>query len=107
MLSPAARERLRGHPWPGNVRELRSVIERIAALHPGDRPIDAEDLGLEAIRVSGSLEEHLEDEERRRLLTALESVQWNRSRAARALKLKRTTLLGKMRRLGIAPPAKK
>jgi transcriptional regulator with PAS, ATPase and Fis domain len=106
-LSALARERLRAHPWPGNVRELRSVVERVAAMHRGEGAIEQDELGLDAPRVSGSLEEHLEDEERRRLLATLEAVQWNRSRAARALKLKRTTLLGKMRRLGIAPPAKK
>jgi transcriptional regulator of acetoin/glycerol metabolism len=76
-------------------------------MHPPDGLIDVEDLGLDAVRVAGSLEEHLEDEERRRLTDTLESVQWNRSRAARLLKLKRTTLIGKLRRLGITPPTKK
>jgi transcriptional regulator with GAF, ATPase, and Fis domain len=106
-LTQGARERLRAHAWPGNVRELRSMVERLAAMHSHDGLIDVEELGLDAVRVSGSLEEHLEDEERKRLIDTLESVQWNRSRAARLLKLKRTTLIGKLRRLGITPPNRK
>jgi two-component system, NtrC family, response regulator HydG len=106
-ISQAARERLRAHPWPGNVRELKSIIERLAAMPPDAGLIEVDDLGLDPIRVAGSLEEHLEDEERKRLVATLESVQWNRSRAARILRLKRTTLLGKMRRLGIISPSKK
>ncbi len=42
-LSPAAVERLVGHPWPGNVRELGNVVERLVLL--ADHPrIDASDL---------------------------------------------------------------
>jgi two-component system response regulator AtoC len=107
QISPAARERLRAHPWPGNVRELKSMVERLATMPPDSGYVGVEDLDLDPIRVPSSLEEHLEDEERRRLLATLESVQWNRSRAAHLLNLKRTTLVGKLRRLGIAPPGKK
>ena len=106
-LSAAARERLRTHPWPGNVRELKNVIECSAALCESGSVITPDDLGLERIRVAGSLEEHLEDEERRHLTATLESVDWNRSKAARMLRLKRTTLLGKLKRLGIEVPRKK
>ncbi len=106
-VSPAARERLRAHPWPGNVRELKSMVERLATMPPESGYVGVDDLDLDPIRVPGSLEEHLEDEERRRLLATLESVQWNRSRAAHLLNLKRTTLIGKLRRLGIVPPSKK
>lgn len=107
VLTTEARERLRAHAWPGNVRELRSVIERLGSMHDRDEPIDVDDLALDPVRVAGSLEEHLEDEERKRLIATLESVQWNRSRAARVLNLKRTTLLGKMKRLGISVPSRK
>jgi two-component system response regulator AtoC len=106
-LSTAARERLRAHAWPGNVRELRTVVERVGSMHDREGPADVEDLGLDPIRIAGSLEEHLEDEERKRLIATLESVQWNRSRASRILKLKRTTLLGKLKRLGIVVPTRK
>jgi transcriptional regulator of acetoin/glycerol metabolism len=106
-LTSGAREKLRTHSWPGNVRELRSVIERAAAMCEPDAPIAADDLGVEWIQVQGSLEEHLEAEERRSLLAILESVDWNQSKAARELKIKRTTLRGKLTRLGVEIPRKK
>ena len=40
-LSTAALKILRQYSWPGNVRELQSFMERIAALHKGDRVISA------------------------------------------------------------------
>lgn len=103
-LTPEARERLRTHPWPGNVRELKSVIERLVSMNENAAVIDVHDLGIGEIRYSISLEEHLEEEEKRRLIAILDSVQWNKSAAARILKLKRTTLLGKLKRLGITTP---
>ena len=45
--SPAFYDALLRHPWPGNVRQLKNVMERLTALHPGERlePRDlAEDL---------------------------------------------------------------
>jgi DNA-binding NtrC family response regulator len=36
-LTPAGRERLRGHSWPGNVRELKNVVQR-AFILAGDSP---------------------------------------------------------------------
>jgi len=50
------------------------------------------------------LPEALEAEERKRILDALRSHNWNRTKAAHALGSNRTTLIGKMKRLGILPP---
>jgi transcriptional regulator with PAS, ATPase and Fis domain len=107
QLTKDAREKMCSHPWPGNVRELKSVIERAAAMCESGDLIAADDLGIDWIQGSGSLAEHLENEERRSLLAILESVDWNRSEAARQLKIRRTTLLGKLIRLGIEKPRKK
>jgi DNA-binding NtrC family response regulator/predicted negative regulator of RcsB-dependent stress response len=107
QLTKDAREKMRSHPWPGNVRELKSVIERAAAMCESGELIAADDLGIDWIQGSGSLAEHLESEERRSLLAILESVDWNQSKAARQLKIKRTTLLGRLTRLGIERPRKK
>jgi transcriptional regulator with PAS, ATPase and Fis domain len=107
QLTKDAREKMRSHLWPGNVRELKSVIERAAAMCESGNVITADDLGIDWIQGSGSLAEHMESEERRSLLAILESVDWNRSEAARQLKIKRTTLLGKLTRLGIEKPRKK
>ncbi|HKA24614.1 MAG TPA: sigma 54-interacting transcriptional regulator, partial [Candidatus Eisenbacteria bacterium] len=106
-LTSEARERLNAHPWPGNVRELRSVIERAAAMCEPGAAITPDDLGIEWTQGSGSLEEHLEEEERRRLIATLESVEWNKTKAAHLLNLRRTTLVGKLTRLGIEKPRKK
>jgi transcriptional regulator with PAS, ATPase and Fis domain len=106
-LTDEARERLQTHPWPGNVRELKSVIERLVSLNDTGTVIGIHDLGIGEVRFSVSLEEHLEAEEKRRLMAILESVQWNKSAAARILKMKRTTLLGKLKRLGINTPPRR
>jgi DNA-binding NtrC family response regulator len=106
-LTDEAREQLRNHPWPGNVRELKSVVERLVSLNDHNALIDTHDLGIGEIRYSISLEEHLEHEEKRRLTAILESVQWNKSAAARILKMKRTTLIGKLKRLGIQTPPRR
>jgi transcriptional regulator with PAS, ATPase and Fis domain len=106
-LTRNARQKLVAHSWPGNVRELRSVIERAAAMSEEGRPISEEELGVEWIPVADSLAEHMEAAERRNLLATLESVDWNQTQAARQLKLKRTTLASKLKRLGIERPRKK
>jgi transcriptional regulator with AAA-type ATPase domain len=106
-LTSAARERLRTHAWPGNVRELRSLIDRLVSLNEDGFEVDERDLGLARPRTAASLAEHLEEEERRRLTAILESVRWNQSATSRILRIKRTTLLGKMKRLGVVPPKKK
>ncbi len=90
------------HSWPGNVRELQNFIERSVILSTG---------GV----LSGSLPEvtrgsrlaapvTLEDAERSHILETLEQtrgVVGGRNGAAARLGLPRTTLISKMRRLGI------
>ena len=44
-LSPAALQRLRGHPFPGNVRELENLLERALAYCSGE-VIEVADLGM-------------------------------------------------------------
>jgi transcriptional regulator of acetoin/glycerol metabolism len=83
------------------------VIERAAAMCEQGRPIAADDLGVQWMPIPDSLAEHMEAEERRNLLATLESVDWNQTKAARQLKLNRTTLTSKLRRLGIERPRKK
>jgi formate hydrogenlyase transcriptional activator len=102
-------------PWPGNVRELEHVIERAVILSRGpvlQVPIDA--LGHSATphvpsapaRTPGPPRKKgtLEDIERAHILDVLHDtngmVGGPRGAAAR-LGLKRTTLLSKMKRLGI------
>jgi formate hydrogenlyase transcriptional activator len=90
------------HSWPGNVRELQNFIERTVILSTG------------AV-LRGSLPEHtgavkssrpvtLEDAGRSHILQTLlqtEGVVGGRNGAAARLGLPRTTLIAKMKRLGI------
>jgi formate hydrogenlyase transcriptional activator len=97
------------HPWPGNVRELQNFIERSVILSPGTV-------------VNGSLPElphipqlgrkrselfapvTLEEAERSHILEALQQTAGlvgGPNGAAAQLGLRRTTLIAKMKRLGI------
>ncbi|HEU4400659.1 MAG TPA: sigma-54 dependent transcriptional regulator [Candidatus Polarisedimenticolia bacterium] len=100
--------------WPGNVRQLENVIERAVALSFGKEELGREDLPREVldegmvdvpmVHVGGdgfSLDEVLATYEQRMLCQALEHAGWVKTRAAELLKIKRTTLIEKMKRLGI------
>jgi formate hydrogenlyase transcriptional activator len=96
------------HSWPGNIRELQNYIERGVILsndgifEPGlletCEPPEPE-------IVNPTLEEKIRGE----IIAACESAKWRLGGpegAAARLGLKRTTLFHKMRRLGIARPAR-
>ncbi len=107
-LSDAAKEKFLKYPWPGNVRELRNVLERAlllydddvlqlhhvelqgfdhpAAGHPG-RNVPQEDQDLSLV-----------DLEKRTLMQALEKANYNKSRAAKLLKISRDTLRYRMKK---------
>jgi formate hydrogenlyase transcriptional activator len=103
-ISEEFMEALVRHSWPGNVRELQNFIERSIILSTG---------GV----LSGSLPElnntsklsaavTLEQAERSHILQTLqqtEGVVGGRDGAAARLGLPRTTLIAKMKRLGINP----
>jgi len=114
VWSPAALRSLLAYEWPGNVRQLENVIERAVALS-GDRSVlDSEDL-IDEIRQRGgtdrvdltlepdgiALDRAVGNYEEKLLLQALERSGWVKTRAARLLNIKRTTLIEKMKRLGI------
>jgi len=130
-LSDAAVGRLLAYDWPGNVRELKAVLLRAAylSLALGSSVIEPETLGLplaegaeqtfrpvvepgpdalDAVSddvAEFGLERTLERMERRIITQALDDNSWNRTRTAASLGgLSRTTLLSKMKRLGISEP---
>ncbi len=100
-LSPEVRQELARHAWPGNVRQLRNVLHRLVSLGEPGQVIARLPFELEGGAKPRSLPEHLDAEEKRRIVDALQSHNWNKAKAAIALGSSRTTLIGKMKRLGI------
>jgi two-component system response regulator PilR (NtrC family) len=96
-LSFAALAALQQYAFPGNVRELENILERSLALFNG-KEIEVDDLNLPVSSPNtynpadydpsqGSLEDYLEDIERKAIATALEENKWNKTAAAKQLGL--------------------
>ena len=98
-------ECLKCHDWPGNIRELQNVIERAVVLSPGPvlRPTLTE-LRPMAKQATAAAAQTLAEASRDHILEVLEQSRWmigGREGAAERLGLPRTTLIYKMRKLGI------
>ena len=102
QISQQTLDRLMEYPWPGNIRELQNVVERAVILSSGDVlkvPASAAKMAFAVSPVT------LVDAEREHILTALRESSWvvgGSSGAAARLGVKRTTLIGKMRRHGFS-----
>ncbi|MDT3778118.1 sigma 54-interacting transcriptional regulator [Nitrospira sp. MA-1] len=100
-------ERLEGYPWPGNIRELENLIERAVILSQGSElavPLLDLKAGLQRGTQSGAT---LEGAERDHILRALQDTKWvigGSTGTAARLGMKRTTLISKMKKLGISRP---
>ena len=130
-LTPAAVTALCQYSWPGNVRELANLIERLAILYPygvvdvGDLPEKFRPVGgvgqvgeLPRVTVQGSepetvisvprlpvggldLKEHLSNLELDLIRQALDESDGVVAHAAKRLKMRRTTLVEKLRKYGL------
>src|SRR5579871_1750001 len=95
---------LKAHDWPGNIRELQNCIERAVLFSPGS--VLRLPLGLKQSvtqRSEGSLQT-LADADREHIVETLRQTNWmigGQDGAANRLGLPRTTLIYKMRKLGI------
>ncbi len=118
-FSPEALELLMNYNWPGNIRELENVVERAVILSkgnlivPGDFPeslinFKAQVQSLEDHAKNGCqrLKHALKMPEKELILKALDSVDWNRNKAAKYLSINRTTLYKKMRHFGLLTKSK-
>jgi formate hydrogenlyase transcriptional activator len=101
------------HSWPGNIRELQNLVERAIILsRDGVLPNPLHKRQTSAIVLSSKPQSSLssmnsEDSDRALIVETLEQVGWivgGPGGAAAKLGLKRTTLLAKMKRLGISRP---
>ena len=94
---------LKAHDWPGNIRELQNFIERALLFSPGSvlrLPLDLKP----TVKQSSESARTLADADREHILETLERANWligGQDGAANRLGLPRTTLIYKMRKLGI------
>jgi formate hydrogenlyase transcriptional activator len=108
QISDETMNALASYPWPGNVRELQNLVERAVILSDdGVLPNPLPTTATQSVTGSPAAATTLKDSERNLILHTLESVGWvigGQKGAASKLGLKRTTLIHKMKKLGIARP---
>ncbi len=95
---------LQAHDWPGNIRELQNFIERAVLFSPGSALRLPLDLKQTVKPRSESSSRTLADADREHILETLTQTGWligGQDGAANRLGLPRTTLIYKMRKLGI------
>src|SRR5882757_9141995 len=101
-----AMQTLMDHDWPGNVRELQNVIERAVILSEDGTLRVARPEPRRSVESSHSGGNTLNEMDRDYILKVLNETGWTiggPSGAARRLGLPRTTLISKMKRLGVFP----
>ena len=114
-LTPRLRNCLREHSWPGNIRELCGYIERLYATgQPAAPPsvvawqdgyishtAGAGQSGGSKRSVTSPTLTTLADAEAQAIEQALEAAGYNRTAAARILNIHRSTLIRKLRAMGL------
>jgi DNA-binding NtrC family response regulator len=103
-LTEEAWEQVMSYDWPGNIRELKNAIESML-IHSHGGEIGSEDLPP-AVVERWAEEPGATASERKRLISALTSTNWNRSRAADKLRWSRVTLYRKMAKCEVTPPVR-
>ena len=100
-------DRLKAHPWAGNVRELENVIVAAVVrcrgkviLLDGIEEILATHQSLQDDEVSSYSLAYME---KKHIQQTLSEVDWNRTQAARLLKISLPTLRSKIKKYGISP----
>ena len=113
-IGTEAMQALEAYDWPGNVREMENVIERTVALTDAtlitcaDLPADISSAHREQPTFSPTVTSEgvdmplvIADIERQMILQAMDIGNGVKARAADLLRLNRTTLVEKIKRLGI------
>jgi len=101
--SPKTFELMMQYPWPGNVRELKHIVQRTLLssrrqiIRPADLPKSLRKRMEKRVLLS------LDEMERQLVEKALELSNWNKSEAARLIRIPRKRLYTLMRKHGLAP----
>jgi two-component system response regulator AtoC len=114
-VSPQVMKALMAYDWPGNVRQLENLVERMVALSGPRTGITASDLP-DQIQTRGPMsagpfieipedginfQNVVTDMERELIVQSLRRTNGNKKLAAKLLSLKRTTLIEKIKRIGL------
>jgi formate hydrogenlyase transcriptional activator len=107
-ISPDTLSALTSYPWPGNIRELQNLIERAVILSNGGVLPNPLPTAVTQEVIACPAATTLRDSERTLILRTLEAVGWvigGTKGAAATLGLNRSTLINKMKKLGISRPS--
>jgi formate hydrogenlyase transcriptional activator len=106
-IAPTAMSALTSYEWPGNIRELQNLIERAVILANDDVLPNPLQSGRRKGFITALVPNTLSDAARAVILQTLDEVGWvvgGPKGAAVKLGVRRTTLIHKMKRLGIRRP---
>jgi len=117
-MAPQVMKALTTYEWPGNVRQLENIVERMVALTgsrtaimPSDLPPEIQNPGDPGSAPAFEIPEEginftniVVDMERELILQGLRKANGNKKLAAKLLNLKRTTLIEKIKRIGLVGP---
>jgi DNA-binding NtrC family response regulator len=115
-FSEASMELMMQYDWPGNIRELENMIERLSVLVESDI-IDVADLpdkikgtltaekksACVSLKVGIGFNEAVEQYQKDLILQALNQTNWVKAKAADLLKMNRTTLVEKIKKMQLEP----
>jgi len=110
-LDSSALNRLKMYDFPGNIRELENILQRAVTLIDGHtiyekdltlKPAQTkEPSSLNTLQPGQSLEEYLEDIERKILKDTLEECRWNKTAAAEQLGMSFRSMRYRLKKLNI------
>lgn len=101
-FSTKARKKLQTYGWPGNVRELKNTIRKAVLLCESDT-LATEDFKMPAGNTVDGFALKAENDEKQKIIKALETAKYNKALAAGLLRISRPTLYEKMKKYGIEP----
>lgn len=114
-VSPEVMKALMSYEWPGNIRQLENIVERMVALTgnrtvilPSDLPPEIQNRDASPFAPAIEIPEEgihftsiITDMERGLIVQSLRKARGNKKLAAKFLNLKRTTLIEKIKRIGL------